>query len=844
MTTIHKRGPSTSLSNYRGITCSNLLANLPFAWLNSSLLPYLTKTGILPSTQVASQPGIQQRDLISLLAQRDQKKGFDMLEPQGFYDALAAYHLPSSIEELDRSAQSHVPYRVKTAYGFTNPFIVDGVTKQGGSLSPLKCILTTSLLNHWMTDHSQANPGVALTLSSHQANINRPHVSADSVSIPLNFVEAMDNSLMFATAWRGLCSNARLADQFQTSYGWETAWSKSALYLFNIDLSPPNQEYAMVPSVDKDNPASPTTIWNRVRIVRDHITFLRVPVNRPDLQALHMKELVNSFFLPYSWKPLPITALNRIIAQRLISKLRPCLALQPISPDDATTIDHLIAHKIHHYFGFPFHFQSSLLTTPIDYFGLGLPSISTLNQAAALNGLQRDVSHPVPIFHKTAQLTLNDWACSYNACILPTILPPPKRSLCRLHNKIPSAWLYACMYLEPHHLTLIPTNLSFLYSPLTALKHYTNTIDVFPSFATLPKLSRFTLAQLHQNNITRIEHIGSFSFSPHYSFTFTYNLLPHLSPAINRHLRIFLQWFATTLPHLPTISPAGPSLFLPPPICQQIAERYVSLLPLLNSSHISQFSIHNVYASDASCTSLQYQRNPTYSLLSPSSLTLAVVGPNLGFVSRLPSNAYLASTSHAEVAACLAAVLHASTKSGGIIYSDYLPIVNWLNSQSPAAFPSAFHAWLHSIVQRAHPPEVRHVKAHTNSTSLPACLNRAADHYASNCHSSSSPPLPFPIPTFAMAPFVFFSHHRGFIEGNITKFITTNFARDFILNYPVWTKLLGSPLLFDLAPPPSFLYERTPFAYSAMIQLYARSGQLDSRDICASRFADDRGPLC
>ena len=152
-------------------------------WIGCS--PY---NHIIPECQVSTQPGTQGQDLISYISQielwaarehvplyvlqRDQRKGFDMLEPQGFYDAISAYGLPSSIIDLDRSAQDSVPYRVKTAYGFTDPFIVDGVTKQGGSLSPLKCTLTTSLCNRWLMDLD--NQG-ALTIQTHMSRAGTPH---------------------------------------------------------------------------------------------------------------------------------------------------------------------------------------------------------------------------------------------------------------------------------------------------------------------------------------------------------------------------------------------------------------------------------------------------------------------------------------------------------------------------------------------------------------------------------------------------------------------------------------------------------------------------------------------
>ena len=37
-------------------------------------------------------------------------KGFDCLEPEGFYDAVRAYGLPTAIVDFDLSAQTDVPY--------------------------------------------------------------------------------------------------------------------------------------------------------------------------------------------------------------------------------------------------------------------------------------------------------------------------------------------------------------------------------------------------------------------------------------------------------------------------------------------------------------------------------------------------------------------------------------------------------------------------------------------------------------------------------------------------------------------------------------------------------------
>lgn len=137
-------------------------------WLNFCLAPYVSKLGIIPDTQVAMQQGVQTHDLMSYLAgvetwanrhkqpiwciKHDQMKGFDYLSPQGFHDAIRAYGLPSDIIKLDTAAQARVSCTIRTAYGMTALIIIDGVTKQGGPLSPLKSTMTMSLGHQWLDD--------------------------------------------------------------------------------------------------------------------------------------------------------------------------------------------------------------------------------------------------------------------------------------------------------------------------------------------------------------------------------------------------------------------------------------------------------------------------------------------------------------------------------------------------------------------------------------------------------------------------------------------------------------------------------------------------------------------
>lgn len=96
-------------------------------------------------------------------------KGFDFLSPEGVYDAIRAYGLPESIIALNKSALAANPCIPKTAYGPAERFITDNLTRQGGSISPLVSVLTTSLLHQWVDDSTKHLDGqVKLTTLNHR----------------------------------------------------------------------------------------------------------------------------------------------------------------------------------------------------------------------------------------------------------------------------------------------------------------------------------------------------------------------------------------------------------------------------------------------------------------------------------------------------------------------------------------------------------------------------------------------------------------------------------------------------------------------------------------------------
>jgi hypothetical protein len=116
-------------------------------------------------------------------------KGFDYLHPQGFYDAISAYGLPPEIIKLDRAAQKDTKVFIRTAYGTTSPIVLNGVTKQGGPLSPLKSTMTTSLGHHYLDDLARNSSDTLIIKSKTKA-----HLPDDARRLHVTMVEATDDS--------------------------------------------------------------------------------------------------------------------------------------------------------------------------------------------------------------------------------------------------------------------------------------------------------------------------------------------------------------------------------------------------------------------------------------------------------------------------------------------------------------------------------------------------------------------------------------------------------------------------------------------------------------------------
>ena len=291
---------------------SNFLANSPMSWLNYRLIPYVTKLNIIPETQVATQQGVQTRDVMSYLScvkcyaechhqtiytlQHDQMKGFDYLAPSGFYDALKAYGFPDAICDLDKAAQTQTKAFIRTIYGVTGPIVIDGLTKQGGPLSPIKSTLTTSLGHRYLEDLASTNQG-ALVMTSKANKANDFHTPDDRLQARITMVEATDDSYLFATSLSTLQRLCLEAERFQYAYGWLTQWTKTKAYVIYPDKDPPPT--VTMPSITVAEGIHPWTMsHHEVPLKASKLKFLCAKVDDPGWRYQGLKEFVESYKFP------------------------------------------------------------------------------------------------------------------------------------------------------------------------------------------------------------------------------------------------------------------------------------------------------------------------------------------------------------------------------------------------------------------------------------------------------------------------------------------------------------------------------------------------------------------
>ncbi|KAJ7819719.1 hypothetical protein B0H14DRAFT_2372375, partial [Mycena olivaceomarginata] len=146
----------------------------------------------------------------------------------------------------------------------------------------------------------------------------------------------------------------------------------------------------------------------------------------------------------------------------------------------------------------------------------------------------------------------------------------------------------------------------------------------------------------------------------------------------------------------------------------------------------------------------------------------------------------------------------------------------------------SYYRWILALVQEGR-VNMMYTRGHSAKLSIPAQLNREADHYASGSQKFPHLVPLAPIPTFTMDTYTLFTKADGWIETNTRTFVDFFLAKEAASKLAHGNRLRMLTGVHDNLPPPEYLYMRALSAHSAVIQLYARSGQLPTAETLESR---------
>lgn len=854
LTMFHKRHLRTDLQNWRGLLLSNVLANLPMTWLNSCLTRYSAQKQILPDTQVAVQPGVQTRDLVSFLSgvkcwasrhkqtvyaiKRDQMKGFDYLSPDGFYDAINAYGLPSAIIDLDRASQTDTRCFIRTAYGITDPIVVSGVNKQGGPASPLKSVFTTSLGSYYLTDLLTCDED-ALVITSSSAERNDPHNEDAASRLLVGMVEATDDSYIFSKSLPSLVKNTLAMERFQYAYGWLTQWSKSCAYVLAGPKDHPN--HAEFHSVSTESNTDPMLITkHRVELIANQLDFLRTKINDPTSRFEEIKAFVETFRFPTIVGRLPITLLRKITSQNIVSRCRALLSLQPIKQADAETLDKTIIRKVHEALGFPFQPSSIIATLPVSHHGFSFPSIARINASVAVEGIMRDLNHHIPAYCTLAKITLADWMCEKSDCSYPLDGAGLQKDFSRLDQSIPLTWLTAHRTLKILDLSLRETDQSYVLSGNVSLTHLIRScIHKNPQ---IPKLINGTLLRcLRLKGIRRLADAGKWMIDH------SGNIFVHLLQA-----RFDNSWSTAAQKNWTKLYDAihgkmriddvlsGPvDLVLPRHVRKENAERRIMNLANTCDFPPSRHSKSCLWASDGSMVPSTAGVLDTKTVIGAATgtqtLAMRVSGKNIsilhgeliGMISALVLSKFTRNddqNNHRLLTDHLNTVRLVNDSQSNV---DQTPRLRFMNGRS-------YYRWLLDLTSQLK-TQIDYTPGHSTETTLEAKMNNEVDLYATKSQGFAKDIPTAPIPTFYMNNFTFHSRTDGWIESNIPSYVDARMIRQSATELGIGHGLRMSTWAHDNHTPPDYPYIRATSAHSAAVQLYARSGQLATADILFRR---------
>jgi hypothetical protein len=577
---------------------------------------------------------------------------------------------------------------------------------------------------------------------------------------------------------------------------------------------------------------------HEVPVSTNEFNFLRAQVDDPRTRYLELVDIIDSFSFPAFSFRSPFTLLRKIISQNVISRCRALLSLQPILQDDVIRLDQRIMKRVHDNLGFPFCPSSSLSTLPLAFGGFDFPSLARINAGIAIDGLARDINHHIPAYRTMALITLADWTCLINRCVYPLDHEGLSRSFTRFLGSIPAAWIIAQDQMSKLGLTLRQTDQSHLLEGHCSISHALSLIKRSVPQAEHP--NGHAIRSLRSMGFHLLSHIGGWAINCQNLTTFVVRALPpgNWSHAQMRNWDLIKNFFS--LAQIGALYSGPADLLLSRSCRQHQAEKFIQSIVHANlflpseASHGTQ-----LWGTDGSMVPA------SAGLLDDKSVTSAITGPCTVVMKLLGRNI---SILHGELVGIIGGlILSDPLDNSTVIYTDHLNSTRLIDDSRTSANIDArlrhmngraYYKWLLHLMS-SRQATILYTKGHSAESTVPSFLNASADYYASKSQLIRAHLHHAPLPTFFMDRFTFFTSVDGWIESNIRtltdRLLSAQGSRELELKHGL--RLVRS--VYDPTPPPSYPYLRSLSCYSALVQLYSRSGQLPTAARLHSRHKID-----
>lgn len=835
ITPFYKRGDVTDPRNYRGVVYANCLYSLVSSWFTHNFQRWIWKLNILPDMQIATQQGVQGGDLTSFLHQvhtaaaevgqtiycikRDHTKGFDNIDPQAYLDALDFFGVNPAVAAFERARTHEVSLFVKTADGIAAQRIVtEGQTKQGDSASCIKYTLVMSMLARWLEqDGTLAPPPEIQTKLSARKEMHTPH---DRLKVRLRMCEVLDDSFLFARSWLALQELIQLCEHFQTAYGIQTAWdSPEKTALFTIGADPPGGCTATYKFV----------IMGESRVIpfTEKPTLMRVQLNSQAATRDAILDIIDAFPIPTD-STLPLSVVRRAVKGMLMSRIRPRLALQPLSKIMATQIDQAIARKVCAAIGVKVTL-TPVLSLPVKYHGFGFPSIEVINGQIAVQMLLRGLQHHIKPFRDMSAITMANWTCASNGCAPPLENPRFKqptegaptqrkrgRPVAANSPPVPPTWSAAADYAAAADMPIIRTDQSDIKSSVVA--HVAQRRDTQGCDKTR---TRTMVDQMKSDKAERrIYHAW---------------LKDLRERARDPAARAGTSSVAKLLQAPPTLN----ELVVEPSVLQTTNTRKARYTRLIQASfvlHSPSTQTATSWATDASSITIANVATRT---------TAAIVGPKEAM---LRTTGQFSSSLHGERLGLIAALTQA--RNSETILTDHLNSVRdaecirdveYMDDTWKPRPAHELYSWMVASV-KASGAAIEHVKAHTDQTDERSKLNQKADEHARRAHSSLRT-VPLPPLTGWMREYSPYIPGVGYAQDNWRQSFEAALYREIFGRQKYKLRNRLNDPLFTHDKTPDHFYGRSVAYFTAKIQLMIRTGTFPT-NMYDSRTTPHISPAC